>query len=143
MPSPRDLKDNFDRTLQDALSPRFQGIIWITSRPFTSRPYPFDALDYFFDGILTKNLVEFPSPTSPAPQNIFFSQSFGRPFFLVHTNKDIDKKHLIDIFEVIKGIGREKDKILVLEELHSDKIEQFKKICPPPLPEFISLRLNR
>ena len=140
MPSPKNLKNNFDRILQDALTPHFQGIIWITSQPFSSRPHPFNALNYFFNGILAKNLD---LPSSPLQQNIFFSQSFGQPFFLVHIVNEIDKKNLKEIFDVIKGIKREKDKILILEEFHSNKIEQFQKIYPSPIPEFISLRLNR
>ena len=142
MPSPKNLKDSFPRILQDTLSPHFQGIIWITSQPFSSRPHPFDALNYFFDGILAKNLDQSSSHLLPR-QNIFFSHSFGDPFFLVHVGKNVDKKNLKGVFDVIKGIKRKKDKILVLEESHSDKIEQFKKICSPPVPEFISLRLNR
>ena len=138
MPSQKNLKDTFDRILQDALTPHFQGIIWITSPPLSSRPYPFNALNYFFNGILARN-----PPPAPFQQNIFFSQSFGRPFFLVHLVENVDRKILKDIFEVIRGIKREKDKILILEEFHSNKIEQFKKICPSPAPEFISLRLNR
>ena len=139
MPSQKNTRDNFERILQDALTPHYQGIIWITSQPFSSQPYPFAALNYFFDGILIKN----PAQSSSLQQNIFFSQSYGRPFFLAHTVIGIDKKKLKDLFNIIKGLNREKDKVLVLEELPSDKIEQFKKLCSPPVPEFISLRLNR
>ena len=140
MPSPKNLKTSLNRILQDALTPDFQGIIWVTSRPFSSRPYPFNALNYFFNGILAKNI---PSSSSPTQQNIFFSQSFGKPFFLAHLAKAVDTKNLKEIFDVIQGAKRGQDKILILEEFHSNKIEQFQKVCPSPAPEFVSLRLNR
>ena len=138
MPSPKN--DSFDRILRDVLTPDFQGIIWITSRPLSSRPHPFNAMDYFFDGVLGKSLNQSPAPSR---QNIFFSHSFGQPFFLAHIVENVDKKHFTSIFNAIRGIKREKDKILVLEESHSDKIEQFKKISPSPIPEFIFMRIHR
>ena len=138
MPSPKNTRNSFERILQDVLTPHYQGIIWITSTPFSSNPYPFAALNYFFDGILIKN----PAPSPSLQQNIFFSQSYGRPFFLAHTVVNTDKKKLKSLFDVIKGLKRDKDKILILEESPSDKIEWFKEIYPPPTPEFVSLRLG-
>ena len=129
------------RILQDALGPDTQGIIWITVDSLVKHPYPFEALDYFFEGVLGKSLKSFGQNLSE-DKSIFFSECFGHPFFLtwVSQNKSSNKKIFKEVFDVVEGIRKGRDKILVLEGNTSSCIERLKVIYPSF--QFVSLRLG-
>lgn len=113
--------------LQDSLAPNIQGIIWLTTGPLHQHPRPFDALDYFFEGVLTRG-----SKTPSLKKNLFFSQSFGQDFFLAQITKDqrSDKKVMQEVFDIVAGLQRGDDKILILEPMGGKSINNFTKMYP-------------
>jgi len=76
--------------LQQLLSPKVICALWLTEVPLTEKPFPFDELDYYVDGLLTKHLTNF-KENADHQKNIdgkclIASTSFSHPFFIVHIN---------------------------------------------------------
>ena len=128
------------RILQDRLASDIEGILWVTSHSLAKHPYPFDLLDYFFDGILSQSLQHM--EVDSIEKNIFFSTNFGRSFFLAQFSQEYyqQKSFFKDVFNVIKGVNNTKKKILVFDKTKGQIVDKFQKMYPTL--KFTSLYLD-
>ncbi len=107
------------RSFQDALTKEYLGVIWVTEGPLENRPEPFYSLDYFLDGLLTGFLV---NGNKNKNINLFFSKSFGHPFFLVQLQKHTSefKLEFQDILNLVGSYKGPFNRILIVGKSGND-----------------------
>lgn len=121
------------QALQDALELDVAGILWITPGPLWERPRPFEALDYFLDGLLNgheKNEKTTNTKDGQHPEkNLFIGRSFGFPFFLAHLQEDLApfERHLREVLATVTPFTKDRKKVLILGQQGKRVLPQLKK----------------
>ena len=113
--------------LQDKISSKTSGILWLTQGDLKEKPKPFYALNYFFDGLLM-NYFQRDLPSHKMP-NLFLTKNFNKNLFLGHYNlafPAIDKE--VGIFlDIVANLAEKKSQILILQPQNTDE-KLIKKI---------------
>ena len=127
--------------LQDKISSRTSGILWLTQGDLKEKPKPFYALNYFFDGLLMNYFQrELPSHTMP---NLFFTKNFNKNLFLGHYNlsfSTIDKE--IGVFlNIVANLTEKNSQILILQPNNIDE-KLIKRISRNQFFEFKTFKLS-
>ena len=112
--------------LQDKIGMDVLGVIWITEKSLIDRPFLFDSLDYFVDGLLT-NYYQKKNKAKKILQNneknFFVTQSFGSFFFLGHAvtvldeNNSFGKMHdmLDELMKLATTLQSDKKSVLFID----------------------------
>lgn len=120
--------------LQDAMPPNILGVFWITKENIMSRPSPFEALDYFLDGLLSsfylkQNELAQINNRLKTNKNFFVSNHFGKQFFVGHLdisdqNQDITEE-LTNLMDLVRKLKREEKNNTIVILNNSSKHLQF------------------
>ncbi|RLA61898.1 MAG: hypothetical protein DRQ89_10380 [Epsilonproteobacteria bacterium] len=110
-----------NKSLTEAITPEYLGIIWVTKDQLLEKPEKFDQIDYLFNGLITKSMAQ----NSSGKKGLFMGNSFGHPFFLAHFKEDAPnfEKEMNEAMEMIYKLGLKSNKVLVI----SEKKFNFKK----------------
>ncbi|HLE10455.1 MAG: hypothetical protein A2504_16080 [Bdellovibrionales bacterium RIFOXYD12_FULL_39_22] len=118
------MKSNFEK-LQRLINEQVIGVIWATEEKLVERPFPFQALDYFFDGTLTNFCANCATNERPI-SNLFCAHNFGHNIFLLHVEKNISSidanvSQIVDLGNnfAVPGI---RDKILIISKDNTNEI---------------------
>ncbi len=105
--------DSFFSQIQEKLTPRTLGILWLTNKPIIEREVPFDELNYFFDGTLGKNVFQSEKPLNP---NLVISTHYGYPTHLgqVELNSSQLGQTLNKILKIMQNQTNGRKQVLVI-----------------------------
>lgn len=114
-----------DQIHSDAL-----GVIWLTQGPLSMDQKAFYEFNYIFDGLLGEFLTNADKPTLGA-LNSFYTESFGKTFFLIHINTETESKKkisdlLIDQVSLAGALKNSNKLILTLDETKASWIPELK-----------------
>lgn len=117
------------------------GALWFTSTSLSSRPFPFNELDYFLDGLLTSIILE--SSEGSERKHFLTTTHFGRPFFLaqfeVGNLSGSLKNDLNEVHRLALKLRQDRGNIVVIGE-HMDRIRSELKIFDKDFDlDFVSL----
>ena len=129
--------------LQDTITPEITGIFWITSTPLTDRPKPFEAIDYFLDGLLTQYVKHVTDQvTDSNTKNFFACENFGKQFFVGHLLRDSKniEHDFREIISLTKALDRTEKQVAVID-FESDKYIQILKSKYPDF-NFFKVDIN-
>ena len=134
--------------LQQLFSPKVICVFWITEVPLAKKPFPFDELDYYVDGLLTKHLTNF-KEVSDNSNNLdrkclIATTSFSHPFFIVHINLQtkITEESISEIASTIRKVGaKEYDHVVVIQTKPSQLSGLIKKCFHDQQLEFFNIEL--
>jgi len=119
--------------LQQLLSPKVICVLWITETTLHEKPFPFNELDYYVDGLLTKHLINL----KEIPDNqhngdlkcLIATTSFSHPFFIVQVN--LHTKQADSISEITSTLNKvcttEYDHIVVIQNKQNQLSSLIKK----------------
>ncbi len=113
--------------------------------PLEKKPFPFDELDYYVDGLLTKHLTNLACINLNKTNDtlcLIASNAFSHPFFIVHLNlQTIVKEDFIDeIASIInKTCTSEYDHLIVIQNKPNKLSNIIKKNFKNQLVEFLDI----
>lgn len=73
-----------NKSLSEAITPEYLGIIWVTPNSLHENPENFEQIDYFFNGLITRSMAQNPEDK----KGLFMGNSYGHSFFLAHFNEN-------------------------------------------------------
>ena len=121
-------------------------VLWVTDVPLAEKPFPFDELDYYVDGLLTKHLTNFKEDSDNQKNSdrkcLIATTSFSHPFFIVHINLQTKIKE-DSISEIASTINKvcttEHDHVVVVQTKPNTLSGLIKKCFHDHQLEFFNL----
>ena len=115
------------------------GIIWVTEKPLSYDSKGVYEVNYLLNGLLIQTLA---SGLSHPQHNLYLSENFGEPFFVIHHSaKNLEE--LYNNLSLVQTSVNEGKEILFLTDNHSDhtlKIHSgLSKKCPDQISDPIYL----
>jgi hypothetical protein len=114
-------------SLSQKISPNVAGIIWLTDKKITLETKGLYELNYLFNGLLIKSIIN--REDSNNKDFFFISTSFGKNFFLsqITLTENDPLKSLEQHLSLMESSVTDKDKIFIFTDSNEDMAQNYQK----------------